>query len=80
MFKQYVINAVTPLAWWKSQSQTLDGEVMKVVIQFLSAKASSANVEPIFSTFGFVHSKVRNRLGVEKAGKLVFMYRLMNMK
>lgn len=31
-------------------------------------------------TFGLVHSKVRNRLGVEKAGKLVFIYKLLNSK
>ena len=26
----------------------------------------------------FVHSKVRNRLGIAKAGKLVFIYKLLN--
>ena len=46
----------------------------------MTAVASSAGVERVFSSFGFVHSKVRNRLGIEKAGKLVFMYKLLNGK
>ena len=29
----------------------------------------------IFSTFDFVHSKIHNRLGTTKAGKLVFLYK-----
>ena len=44
----------------------------------MTAVASSAGVERVFSSFGFVHSKVRNRLGIEKGGKLVFMYKLLN--
>lgn len=41
-----------------------------------SAVNSNANVEPVFLT-GLVHSKLRNnRLGVEKAGTLVFVYRV----
>jgi len=48
--------------------------------QLLCAVGSSAGVERIFSTFGLVHSKLRNRLGVEKAGKLVFIYKLLNSK
>ena len=40
-------------------------------------RTSSASVERVFSTFGFVHSKVRNRLGIENAGKLVFLHKLL---
>ena len=39
------------------------------------ACASSASIERVFSTFGLVHSKLRNRLGIEKAAKLVFCFR-----
>ena len=35
--------------------------------------ASSANIERAFSSFGLVKSKLRNRLGIEKAGELVFL-------
>ena len=40
--------------------------------------ASSASIERVFSSFGLVHSKLRNRLGVEKAGKLVFLHKILN--
>ena len=51
---------------------------MKGIKGFLTANASSASVERIFSRFGLIHSKLRNRLGVEKAAKLVFLYKVLN--
>ena len=36
--------------------------------------ASSAGLERVFSSFGLVHTKLRNRLGNEKAAKLVKIY------
>jgi hypothetical protein len=38
----------------------------------------SAAIERIFSNFGMIQSKLRNRLGLAKAGKLVFL--LQNVK
>jgi hypothetical protein len=35
--------------------------------------ASSAASERNFSTFGFIHSKLQNRLGPEKVKKLVYV-------
>jgi len=35
-------------------------------------------VEQAISTFGLVHGKLHNRLGVAKAAKLVFTYRVLN--
>jgi len=48
-----------------------------VMIHLLSCPASSASVERVFSTFGLVHNKLRNRLGVERAAKLVFCHRML---
>ena len=48
-----------------------------VIIHLLSSPASSASVERVFSSFGLVHTKLRNRLGVERAAKLVFCYRML---
>ena len=39
--------------------------------KLLSMPPSSASVERVFSNFAFVQNKLRNRLGVDKAGKLV---------
>ena len=48
-----------------------------VMIHVFSSPASSASVERVFSSFGLVHTKLRNRLGVERAAKLVFCYRML---
>ena len=81
-FKSYIrdelVKSVSPLTWWESQKSHLESEVMKLCRQVLGAITSTAGIERIFSTFGFVHSKVRNRLGTGKAGKLVFIYKLLN--
>ncbi|XP_067947337.1 uncharacterized protein [Watersipora subatra] len=47
-------------------------------LNVLGAVASSAGTERVFSTFGIVHSKLKSRLGAEKAGKLVFIYKVLN--
>ena len=52
---------------------------MAVAERFLTAVASSAGVERIFSTFGYIHSNITNKLGIEKAAKLVFIYRMLNL-
>ena len=51
----------------------MNQELLKVVDQLLTAVALSAGVERIFSSFGLVHSNIRNQLGIEKAGKFVFL-------
>ena len=80
MYKQNVLDSVKPLDWWKSHADHLNQETVSVVHQLLIATASSAGVERVFSSFGLVHSNLRNRLGIEKAGKLVFLFKLMNKK
>lgn len=38
----------------------------------------TAGIERLFSSFGLVHSKLRNKLGTEKAAKLVAIMRALN--
>ena len=78
MFRDELVKSVSPLTWWESQKSHLESDVIKLCRQILGAITSTAGIERIFSTFGFVHSKVRNRLGTGKAGKLVFIYKLLN--
>ncbi|KAI6649837.1 Transposase [Oopsacas minuta] len=80
MFSDDVVDNITPACWWASMHGTLGKDITKVAEQLLTAIASSAGIERIFSTFGYIHSKTRNRLGIEKAAKLVFVYRILNMK
>jgi len=80
MFADSVVTDVQPLVWWKAQAGRLHLDTISVANQLLTATASSAGVERVFSSFGLVHSKLCNRLGVEKAGKLVFLFKLLNKK
>lgn len=45
----------------------------KVALRILTAPVSSAATERSFSTFSFIHTKKRNRLTVERAGKICFL-------
>lgn len=79
MFSDEVIKNVNGLQWWTSQKHEPEiAQQLPIVKQFLSATASSASVERVFSSFGLVHSDIRNRLGIEKGGKLVFLFKLYN--
>lgn len=79
LFKKNVTDNVVPLAWWKSLPN-IQPQTLALVEQLHTATASSAGLERMFSTFGFVHSKVRNKLGVDKAAKLVSVFRFLNAK
>ena len=54
-------------------------EILYLINTLMNAIASSAGIERVFSPFGLVRSKIRNRLGVEKASKLVFLDRVLTM-
>ena len=80
MFRDGLIKSVSPLTLWESQKSHLESDVIKLYRQLLGAFTSTAGIERIFSTFGFVHSKVRNRLETPKAGKLVCIYVTVNLR
>lgn len=46
----------------------------KIARRVYSICSSSAAAERCWSVYGFIHSKVRNRLTEERAEKLVFIY------
>ena len=79
MLTPVVLKKTDPLVWWQYQKPELDEHILSLVEQLLTARASTAGIERIFSTFGLVLSKLRNRLQTEKAGMLVFLYKLLNM-
>ena len=67
----------TAAVWWKCIESI--GKVNKTLCEMakklLCMPASSASIERVFSNFGLIQSKPRNRLGVQKAAKLVVSYR-----
>ncbi len=70
---------LSPLNWWKAVGKRagLSDAFMRLMRQLHSAVASSSSIERVFSSFGLIHTKLRNRLGNEKAAKLVFCHRLL---
>ena len=62
----------------KSESaDAVPEEFTQLMEQVQSVPCSSASIERSFSTLGNVHSKIRNRLGVQKAAKLAKCYSLL---
>ena len=67
-----------PSDWWKLAR--VPEEISKICRKILACSPSTGSLERLFSTFGWVHSKERNRLGTEKAGKMVFCMKVLNKK
>ena len=62
---------LNPFIWWQSWPNS---ELQQLAIKILSIPTSSAAAERNFSTFGFIHNKIRNRLQNERVKKLVYIY------
>jgi len=82
MFQQNVLENVKPLDLWKSQTDHLNQETLSVVYQLLSATASSAGVERVFSSFGLVGPTFKTLQSTWnwKSWKASFFLNLMNKK
>lgn len=64
--------AQSVLQWWITDGT--DWPMLRnLAIRVFSMAASAAASERNFSTFGFIHSKLRNRLAPEKVKKLVYI-------
>ena len=48
--------------FWPKEPNLVSEDFIELAIRLVSAPASSASIERIFSTFAHVHNKVRNRL------------------
>ena len=68
--------------WWETiySINGITKDDLMLIKKFLTAVPSSAGVERIFSTYNLCHNDLRNRLGNEKASKLVFVMKSLNMK
>ncbi|CAL1672891.1 unnamed protein product [Lasius platythorax] len=79
-FSEESIKNVKPITWWLALKINVNTVTFDLVTQLHTAIASSASIERLFSAFGLVHTKLRNRLGVEKASKLVTILKALNKK
>lgn len=85
IFSNSVIENFSAKQWWHLiKSKSIKKSIINVpeaeefcdfFIKLHSCPPSNASIERIFSTYSFVWSKVRNRLGNDKAEKLVKIYR-----
>ena len=72
------LTTTTGVTWWGAlRKYPFPEGFVDCMLQLQSACASSASIERVFSTFGHIHSKLRNKLGVQKAAKLVLCYRML---
>jgi hypothetical protein len=70
---------MNPVTWWKAvgaQCPDLPEGFTELIITLQSSVASSSSLECMFTTFGLVMTKFRNKLGLKKTHKLVFVYRM----
>ena len=72
--------ASNPVTWWKALNSSPTGlpdGFIDFMMAVQSAVVSSAALERVFSNFELVLTKLRNKLGLQKAAKLVFICRLL---
>ncbi len=64
------------------KAQMITGQITKgigdLALMLFDLPPSSAGIERAFSSLGYVHSDIRNRLGQEKATKLAFIMRMLH--
>ena len=66
-------------AWWRSGLRLgFSKELVDYASTLANAISSSAGLERCFSTLGLTYGKLRSSLGVEKAGKLAFLFKQLN--
>ncbi len=82
MFRNEIVE-LPASKWWEIlkqkslKSHKLPIGFVDFMINLMSCPASSASIERMFSTYGLVWSKLRNRLGPEKAFMLVKVYKIL---
>jgi hAT family C-terminal dimerisation region len=71
-FKMLRDKRKTPLQYWQADGVSWP-LLQYIAIKLFAMATSSAASERNFSTFGFIHSRLRNSLAPEKVQKLVFI-------
>lgn len=59
--------------WWESYGASVP-ELQKAAVRILSQCTSACSCERNWSTYGFIHSKSRNRLSPDRARDLVYVF------
>ncbi|XP_039313531.1 uncharacterized protein LOC120356871 isoform X1 [Solenopsis invicta] len=80
-FHDQMREQLSSIQWWEAllKTNTVNLKFCEFSLHLQKCVASSASIERIFSNFGIIQTKLRNRLGIEKASKLVASRRMLNM-
>ena len=71
--------SIKPAVLWKIGKRLgFHERLCEIAESLVEAVPSSAGLERHFSTLGFTYGTLRCQLGVEKAGKLAFLYKQLN--
>jgi hypothetical protein len=71
-FQMLTRHVKTPLQYWLAEGAEWP-DLQQIALKIFSLAPASASCERSFSSQGFIHSKLRNRLGPEKVEKLLFI-------
>src|SRR4051794_4833180 len=69
-------NILNSSIWWQSWPNS---KLQQLAIKVFSIPISSAAAKRNFSTFGFIHNKIHNRLKNDRVKKLVYIYENLKM-
>src|ERR1035438_1084974 len=72
LFKMLMEEKKTVMQYWLTDGMDWP-TLQQIALKVFSLPASSAASERNFSTFGFIHSKLRNRLQPNKVEQLVYI-------
>lgn len=66
-----------PATWWTNlqHKEAIPKELVQLLVSMFNCPSSTASVERVFSTYGFIQTGKRNRLSQEKVMKLAFCFR-----
>ena len=82
VFSKIIKSNMGPLKYWMYTSRITTSsegkQFAEMMAKIFSLPPSSAGMERIFSTAGLVQSKLRDRLGIEKVGRLVNVSRILS--
>jgi hypothetical protein len=70
--KTSTAGTMKPLLWWKCICG--DTTLSQIPIAVLSMPVTSAATERVFSSHSNIHTKKRNRLDLNRSGKLTYCY------
>lgn len=80
-FSESVKYTIGPDVWWAAMKKIndIDLKFVEFTLHLMNCCASSSSIERLFSKFGIIQNKLRNRLNLQTTAKLVTCNRFLNL-